>query len=208
MYGGAATIASVTALLGTGAFSAAQIRDRDVDIAVTNDAEALVGLVPNDDVGGVGLRDGELTIDIGDEDPGINRNSIYQFGLFAEGTDVDIGGGPFPITTDEPNVMDEDSEFDSAFLLANQDGRPIAVELELDIEDEDGSGEPAVVFELHSEEGREELITDSGSGTVEGTLEPGESFGVSFLVNTVGSEDGDSVSGAIDVSAGEAVTTE
>ena len=35
------------AALGTSAFTAAQISDRDADIAVVDDSNALIGLVPN-----------------------------------------------------------------------------------------------------------------------------------------------------------------
>ena len=54
---GAAT-SGVGLSFGTGAFTAGELSNREVNIAVTNDAQSLIGLVPNDDIAGVKLVNG------------------------------------------------------------------------------------------------------------------------------------------------------
>ena len=83
---GASGVTASALAIGTGAFSAARV-ERNASITVTTDADGLVGLVPNPDVAGVKMNSSQLAIDL--EDPGVNVNSVYQFGLFEGDLDND-----------------------------------------------------------------------------------------------------------------------
>ena len=62
---------------GTGAFSAAEV-SRQTKIDVVDDSDGLVGLIANEAVSGVRSdTSGELTISIGDDEPGVNVSSVY-----------------------------------------------------------------------------------------------------------------------------------
>ena len=82
------------AAIGTGAFSAALIDDRDANITVSADGDALVALVPgyDDDLAGgdstvssdtVDEVDNQLAIDIENGGAGVNVGSTYQIGAIA-----------------------------------------------------------------------------------------------------------------------------
>ena len=85
-----ALAAGSSAAVGTGALTAAELGERDVDIAVSSDENALVGLRPGDsDL--VDLNDDQLEIsfdadnhDVGAGGPGtgdgVNPDSTYQIG--------------------------------------------------------------------------------------------------------------------------------
>lgn len=197
------------AALGTSAFTAAQISDRDADIAVVDDSNALIGLVPNPDVSGVHDDDGELTIDLAGDGNGINQGAVYQFGTFADddaGTvSLDDDSG-FPFTEDEPSARNGDDEFGSAFLVANQTDSEQTLEVVYEVDsDDDISTE--FIFEAHNDGERRGIIDADDDITDVIDLDPGEAFGVSFLLFTPPDEDtlGEEISGSLSVRAGEAV---
>lgn len=200
LLGVGGTAASVLAL-GTGAFSAAHI-DRGASITVVPDADGLVGLVPNPDVAGVNMNSHKLTIDL--EDPGVNVNSIYQFGLF-EG-DLDNGypeNFPLKAEPDEPAEDLSDGRggdpFKSAFAVVNQSSSEKRVQFTLDI-NEVSVEDTTFAFEIHRDNEQEGLI-ESGPGdkTVVDDLGPGETFGVSFIIDAGEDALGDELEGSIEV---------
>lgn len=198
----------ITGLMGTGAFSSAQIGNREANIQVVNDANGLIGLVPNPDIAGVHSNNGELTIDL--DDPGINQNSIYQFGFFADDQDVD-GDGDFPLTRNEPWLREND-EFGSAFLLANQTDNQQQVEVDYELgqtdDENDGEFETSYWFEVHHDEGRTLIDKPVEDGNAKVTLESGEACGVSFLLDVPGDTLGEEITGSLSITAGEAVNND
>ena len=207
---GLGSTAAASAAVGTGAFSAAQLSDRDADIAVTNDADALLGLVPNDDIAGVKLVDGQLAISLAD--PGINVNSVYQFGAFVE-NDEDLDDAVDerfdPVVYEDH--FDPETNFRSAFMLRNQSNNDVDVRLALeDFKLGNDDDEPKFLLQLHDADNDVRGIidpnADENDATVEETpLGSGEAIGVSFIVNASDSSVGDEVNGDISVTAGEAL---
>ncbi|SDF14920.1 hypothetical protein SAMN04488067_102138 [Halorubrum xinjiangense] len=195
--------AASSGLVGTGAFSAAQIA-REANIAVVSDTKSLIGLVPNPDVAGVHDNNGELTIDL--DDPGINQNSVYQFGFFAATDGVSINGD-FPVTADAPSARD-DGEFGSAFLIANQTGKQQQIKIDYRLEendDEDSDGfDTSYWFEVHRK-GTRKLLHEPVNDTAEITLGSGEACGVSFILQVPGDTTGEEITGSLSVAVGEAV---
>lgn len=190
--------------LGTGAFSAAQINNRNANIGVVNDSSALIGLIPNDKLSGIHENDyGELEINL--TDPGINVDSIYQFGYLVD-SDDDPTDEKFDLLVDEdPTAGDS---FKSAFLVANQSDAPTDVQLKIESENTD-IGDTTVMFEVHHNGERKGIIKQPGEETTAtAELDPGDAFGVSFVVNSMGGEVGDNFSAMITVNAGEAVESE
>lgn len=204
---GAATIGS-SLTLGTGAFTAAQLGGRSVDIAVVNDADALVGLVPNPEVGSVEIENGELAIDL--DDPGINEDSVYQFGYFvddAEFEEYDVYDS-FLQFDNEPAVDDEDG-CTSAFLVANQAETTKPIQLELEVNESETDDSVTFVFQTHQDGSQIDTIQHPGETTATAAeLSPGGAFGVSFFIQTTDAEVGDRVSVTLRVSAGKVVDQE
>lgn len=213
-FGGVA--AGASAAFGTGAFTAAQVNERQADIAVVNDADGLVGLVPNPQVSGVHDDGGELTIDL--SDPGINQNSIYQFGFFVEDSEAEsiesLSDSSLPFRTVEPSIRDDDDEFGSAFLIANQTGNThdfrIWYELNTIIEDDDGNEtvnsdefETEFWFEVHKDGEQQILFNEPTDDEQEETVQlgPGEAIGVSFLLNVPGDTLDERLEGSLRVRA-------
>ena len=194
--------------LGTGAFSSAQLR-RDADIAVVNDSSALIGLIPNPAVSGVNDDGGELTIDL--DDPGINQNSIYQFGFFASDDGVEVDGD-FPFTEPEPSKR-KDGEFGSAFLIANQTSNQQKLEIDYELgqtdDENDGEFETSYWFEVHhnhKDVDRTLINKPVEDGNAKVTLGSGEACGVSFLLEVPGDTLGEEITGSLSITAGEAVS--
>ncbi|HKL28962.1 MAG TPA: hypothetical protein VJ898_06800 [Natrialbaceae archaeon] len=81
LIGLGAVAAGSAAAVGTGAFSSAAMPDRKVTVAIDDDANSQIGLVPGDDpdvtIGG----DGQLRLDLeGADGEGVNINSVYTWG--------------------------------------------------------------------------------------------------------------------------------
>lgn len=192
---------------GTGAFSAAEAT-REASITVVDDSHGLVGLVPNEEIAGVKTDPNQLTIALGvDDEPGVNVNSVYQFGKFVTDDGVEeITGDTFSVvTSDDPADMSmgQDS-LESAFAVVNQSTQDLDVTLTFDLDDEmDGGTEYA--FELQSSKGdtgsREGKTTSPIDGSLDGQLDVGESFGVSFIVNALDGLVSDEISGSLSISA-------
>ena len=200
--------------IGTGAFSAARLQGRSANIAVTNDADALLGLVANVDIAGV-FEDthGELRIDLGDDSPGINADSAYQFGAFVSGDDANTsddtlhqGVGELFDPVVYQDEFDPDTNFKSAFKLINQSSEPITVRLEFDVEYDQGEEQPSFVIQSHDATGERGVLYYPGQiRTTEMNFGPGEAIGVSFAIDATASEIGDSLTGSLTVDAGQAV---
>lgn len=200
LIGSAGLTGGLTATLGTGAFSAAQVSGRDANIAISNDANALIGLIPNDEVVGVKHGDaGKLTIDL--EEPGINQESIFQFGRFASDSGIS-GFTDFPYTSQDPLNGGNPGSFDSAFLIVNQTDNTQTLDITYNLTN-GFSGD--VWFEVHSSSGRVgSLLEPPFSGTVTETFNSGEAYGVSFLLDVPSDTAGESLSGSLSITAGEA----
>ena len=192
---------------GTGAFSAAEV-SRQAKIEVVDDSDGLIGLVANEAIAGVRMTDGgELTISIGDEDPGVNVSSVYQFGAFVSDDDISgITGDTFAVVTDgDPSDMSggQDS-LESALAIVNQSAEDLSVTLDFEL-NADISGGTEYAFELQSSRDgsgtREGLATSPITGTLTAQLDTGESIGLSFIINALAATTADEISGSLSVSA-------
>ena len=190
-----------TTVFGTGAFTAAQVT-RDVNIQVVSDADALLGMIPNPDVAGVTLDNGQLVIDIAD--PGINQDSVYQFGYFANDSNVrtDIPG--YPLTQSNPSKRADGEEFGSAFLIANQSNTKYECTINYDINEADTGAtdevDTTVWFEAHQEK-RKSLVQGPAEETSTVEFNPGETFGVSFLLEAPENTRGEKLTGSLRIKA-------
>lgn len=202
-------VASSGFVLGTGAFSASRI-DREANISVSNDADALIGLIPNEEIAGVKLVDNQLAITL--DDPGINKNSVYQFGAFVDSddsmTDLDaaVGNKFAPVVYEDS--FDPSENFQSAFMVRNQTDTDLNLQLMVSIEDDGSNTEPKYMFQSHNQHGDTQTISpqgDNGLYPTEIPLPSGEAIGVSFSIVATDSDIGDSLSGTVSVDAGEIV---
>lgn len=192
---------------GTGAFSAAEV-SRQAEIEVVDDSDGLVGLVANEAISGVRMTEGgELTISIGDDDPGVNVSSVYQFGAFVSDQDVeDITGDTFAVVTgDDPSDMsDGQNSLESALAVVNQSAEDLSVTVDFEL-NADISGNTEYAFELQSSRNgsgtREGLATSPVTGQLTTQLDTGESIGLSFIVNALAGATTDEVSGSLSISA-------
>lgn len=210
-FGAATGLGSLS--IGTGALTAARLDGRNAHVRVSNDSESLVALVANPRVSGVSEIDGQL--EIGLTDPGVNVNSVYQFGLFDDDwseTTYKPDVSEFPLVTDRPDLRDGNGKFGSAFLIENRMNSEISVEMLFEIHNDNGSdaGDTKFVFQTHHDGDEEDtLVYEQDSppemGLTVGELGSGEAFGVSFLVDAIDGEVGDSLSGSVSVAAGQIV---
>jgi hypothetical protein len=202
LLGFGAAASGVGAAVSTGAFSAAQLDNRNVNISVVNDSDGLVGLVPNDRIAGVDDDGGKLSISLGDH--GVNVDALYQFGAFVDDTDFPEGelGDQFdPVLYDDD--FDVDDNFRSAFAVVNQTRREMEVEFDLELNYAQSEKQPEFVFQLHDEDGQLDAIDSAEELGDEATLGTGEAIGVSFSINTSNSGVGDELTGSFAVSARE-----
>ena len=196
--------------LGVGAFGSARI-DRESNITVVNDSNGLLALIPNEDIAGVQINSGELTIDAGNEDPGVNVNSIYQFGKFFSGDGIDdLTESRFTLVTDDDpaDVSDGQDSLESAFAVVNHSTQTLDVTVTFDLDDDlDAESGTRYAFELQtSKEDGGERIAKTTSPIDNGAefarqLATGDSFGVSFIVNAFGGTTVDEIDGSLAVSA-------
>jgi len=200
--------------LGTGAFSAAEV-ERTSSINVVDDSNGLIGLVPNDDIAGVRQDNGELTISLGGSDPGINVNSVYQFGAFVQGDDSEetwrerAGGRFLPVFYETDDGFHPQDNFRSAFSIVNQTNRTRKINVILVISDDEEAEwpedtRPELYLQLHNSEGKTRKIEYHGDVDQATDLGPGEALGVSFVVDATDSVEGHSLSGSLRVNAGSA----
>ena len=192
---------------GTGAFSAAEV-SRQAEIEVVDDSDGLVGLVANEAISGVRMNTGgELAISIGDDDPGVNVSSVYQFGAFVTDDGVsDLTGGTFSVVTDDDpsDLSDGQNSLESAFAIVNQTADDLSVTVDFELND-DIEGGTEYAFELQSSQGgsgtREGLATSPITGQLTAQLATGESIGVSFIVNALDGVTDDEITGSLSLSA-------
>lgn len=193
-------------VLGTGAFTANEF-ERESSISVVDDSAGLLGLVPNASIAGVMTNGGALTIAIDEENGGVNVNSVYQFGAFVDGVG-DLTDGKFTLVTDDnpADMSDGQAGLESAFAIVNQSGqtRDVTVDFELNDDIESGS-QTEYAFELQRSIGgsgqRIGIATSPIDGDVTFGMEPGDSVGVSFIVNAFGGSIGDAIDGSLAISA-------
>jgi hypothetical protein len=220
------TAIGTSALVGSGAFSAATV-ERDVDIAVVSDENGLLGLRAGDtDLVNVGDDSGELSIsfDLDNGGDGVNPDSTYQVGAIG---DKAAGGiesyvenastQPDPQVTTSDILYGEavgDSETtpdDPAFCVMNQTNTDHNVEVFYegpDVNDATvlmaGAGptnDGAAAFEIHPSD-------DDNSGRLGGfPIKAGNDFCISLLVKVGDVNDIDNVgsfNGQLIFQAGEA----
>ena len=200
--------AGSTAVLGSGAFSAAQLSGRDVNVKVVDDTNGLIGLVPNPDVAGIHDDEGELTIDLADDNQGLNQDSIYQFGYFVKGLSPSgINLGDFPFTQNNPASRNSD-EFGSGFLVANQTNSRQSIELEYKLDTDPDKIKTDFWFEAHNGE-RCDVLREPTNSTETATTElsPGDAIGVSALFHVPDDTLGEKITGSLSVRAGNAVNS-
>ena len=142
------------AAVGSGAFSAARIDDRDANFKVTGDEDSLVALIPGNQFsetesestlseanGYVDYDDGELDIHLeGEEGQGMNTGSVYQLGAIgSNGKDAMDTGLDNGLSTDDVVYGEEEDQWldsadvkdDPAFVIANNTEDEINVQLSL-----------------------------------------------------------------------------
>jgi|AntRauMinimDraft_4_1070384.scaffolds.fasta_scaffold00037_65 hypothetical protein len=195
---------------GTGAFSAGEV-SRQAKIDVVDDSDGLVGLVANEAIAGVRMdAGGELTISLGDDDPGVNVSSVYQFGAFvSDGGVEDITGDTFSVVRDgDPSDMsDGQNSLESAFAVVNQSTEDLSITIDFELNDNigDTDGNTEYAFELQSSQDgsgtREGLATSPITGQLTAQLATGESIGLSFIINALDGTTADEISGSLSISA-------
>jgi hypothetical protein len=154
------TAIGTSALVGSGAFSAAQIRGREANINVNADDEALVQLIPGQDSAAPGdstvtdnrvllTNEGELKISFNDANGnGVNRNSTYQVGAIGEDQKSYLEDDPFasaspPLSFDDViygdgagSLDDSRSDYgvrdDPAFVIRNGTAQHLHLQLSYD----------------------------------------------------------------------------
>ncbi|WP_066411237.1 hypothetical protein [Halorubrum aethiopicum] len=170
-------------------------------MSVVNDSKGLVALIPNDEVAGVDEGDnGQLSISI--TDPGINVNSLYQFGYLTH-TYPNITPDWFTVeTTDDPIGTDTD-DFKSAFLIANQTNSTMSVTFTLDpTSSSSDAGDTRFLFEIQNSNGKlTEVRYPSQTVAPSLELDPGDALGVSFVVNALNGDVGDFFTASLEVEA-------
>ena len=189
-----------SATLGTGAFTSAQV-NRAANISVVDDSQGLIGLIPNDDVAGVSEGDnGQLSISM--TDPGINVNSIYQFGHLMQNYSSETPEWFTLETTDDPIKSGTDG-FESAFLVTNQANSTIDITFTLDpTSSSSDAGGTKFVFEIHDSDKKiSDIRYPNQTANPSLTLRSGEAFGVSFFVNAIGGHVDDSFTASIEIDA-------
>lgn len=202
--------------IGTGAFSAMSA-DRQANVNVVSDNDALISLTPEDEDGVVYTTDnpGELAIDFSGQngDSGVNVNSRYIVGSFHH---TQVGSGPNDV--DAAHVFDSNdggnggtihsttmSSWGYAFKIENSstEARDITLTYEADQSEVDGY----LGFGLERPWGQRASIEIEGTQVVDSAeitdLPPGQAIYVSFVVSTINVDDytTEDLSGTLNVSA-------
>ena len=116
------------AAVGTGAFTAAELSDRDVAVTVSDDSAGLVSLTASEDYPDyVDETDGELGIDFDYEGYGVNPNSTYQLGQVPD----DLGNLS---AIDHDPLSEGDITDDYAFKIGNNSPSTQNVEVDIDMD--------------------------------------------------------------------------
>lgn len=191
LLGVGSTAAASTLLVGSGAFSQVEA-DRSMSVRVARDSSGYLGLVPNTRIKGIRESEsGELEVDF--TGTGLNPSATTQLGHFAETEDERDGFDPR--TTEKPISSSEG--FTSAFLVVNQSTEDQLVELTIDQSIPEGM---TLLFQSHDVDGDEISaagFSEDGTYEVQTTLDVGDAFGISFVIDTNGADVGDSLAADI-----------
>ena len=164
-----ALASGTAAAVGTGAFSAAQIRGRDANINVSGDGDALIQLIPGyqhtDGEGTVGDHrvyhddDEQLEISFDDEQggTGVNRNSTYQVGAIGENVASFLNDEPFAGASPELSFDDvlygagasntnNSVRDDPAFVVRNASDQEIDIQLSYNDEESPDDSTGALIL--------------------------------------------------------------
>jgi len=173
---------------GTGAFTAARA-ERSSTIGVTNDRDAFIGLEVGDGLGAgerVHYENGELLIDFGKgaDGEGVNDDARYQVGAMddsATGTEPEFeslydsdtrpsaaGAGTPYVPTDQPGASVNDPVDQSAFVVKNQSGQDLNVQIGYSL-DEQASG-ATLYLQAHASELLEESTPNNDNSRTDDAI--------------------------------------
>jgi len=229
-----ALAAGSSAAVGTGAFSAALIDDRDANITVSADGDALVALVPgyDDDLAGdestvssdtVAEVDNQLAIDIENGGAGVNVGSTYQIGAIAgDQKDVLNETDQAPgLSSDDVIYGEEEDQFfddkttedDPAFGIKNNTSDGILAQLNWEADDDPEGVNAAMVVDGDPSDLGDGSASSFALGldsqpTGETTfgIDPGEFAYVSILIVVEDDADLGEYSGTLEIRAEGAVS--
>ena len=175
------------AATGTGAFSSMSA-SRSSDIDVVTDSDGLIALIDQTDSDIVNeTSDGDLEIDFsaGSGDTGVNVNSTYR-----------VGEG-------EPHQG-------QAFQIVNHDTVDHTVEISYQADTAGQSTNSQLTFRMNTEGTKTNTKTlmvgkgkgsNGNAGTVSYTISPTDLVNVQIIINAMGGEIGDDLSGTLSISA-------
>lgn len=166
---GLGSLATATAV-GSVAVTSATV-ERDVNVAVSSDDQALIGLIPGN-TSATELVDGDrLEIDVStSESAGLNPDALFEYG--------------------DPSA----AETDNLFSLVNNDDE--AQEFTVEFTPTESGNDGAVTFTLFDGTGTEVGdVTETQDQTFE--LDPAEQYYVVMTVDTNGTADGDDLGGEL-----------
>ncbi|OSO98497.1 hypothetical protein B9H04_10450 [Halorubrum ezzemoulense DSM 17463] len=176
--------------------------NRDANISVVSDSQSLVALIPNNEAAGVTKADnGQLSISIAD--PGVNVNSIYQFGYLTETYPKVTPDWSTLETTSNPVGASTD-DFESPFLISNQTDSTMSITFTLDLtSNSSDAGHTRFLFEIHdSSEKLSGVRYPDQTAAPSLELDPGDALGVSFVVNSYSGDVGDFFTASLTVEPG------
>ena len=166
---GAASLATATTI-GSVAVTSATV-ERDVNIAVASDDQALIGLIPGDTSAAELVNGDQLEIDVStDQSSGLNTNALFEYGDPSD-----------PVST-------------NLFSLVNNDDD--TQEFTVSFAPTEGGNDGAVTFTLYDDGGDQVGdVTETQDQTFE--LDSAEQYYVVMVVDTDGTADGDDLGGEL-----------
>lgn len=196
ILGVASTSLTSSMILGSGAFSQTEV-DRSMSVQVAEDSKGYLGLVANGRIPGVRTSEsGILEIDF--TDPGLNADSTFQFGHFADNEDGHPEGVE-PETTESPIITGD--QFTSAFVIVNQSSHDQLVSLGFTDIDDTGLNMSVQVHDSNGDVVDTAVLPENTFTDAEVELEVGQVFGMSLLLDTDGVNSGDSFSAELAIDA-------
>ena len=179
---GSAAVGSAT-VFGSGAFTQVSA-DRSVTIGIDTDSEALLALVPNEDIDSIEEVEGELTIDsekLSEDSEGFNVGTLVEIGA-----------------TDEDEVVDGEE----AFTIVNNFDASVTITIDLTDEAFDGGSGELTFRTTRSDTEENDSVTadEDGELTLEG-VESGAEVRVALEIETESTDDPEDLSGTVVFSA-------